>query len=107
MTASFETIEFVRTLIASGMPPAQAEAMARAHTRSLKAALESQVASKSDVQALSGDIQSLNGELKTELKSLRNDVMDQVQGEIRALLMWMLFGLAFVALIVILARVIG
>lgn len=107
MSANFETVEFVRTLIASGVPPAQAEAMARAFTKSMKAALENQTASKSDVQALSGDIQSLNGEIKTELKSLRNDVLDQVQSEIRSLLIWMLFGLAFISLIVILARIVG
>ena len=107
MTANFETVEFVRTLIASGVPPAQAEAMARAYTKSLKVALDTQTASKADVQALSGDIQSLNGEIKTELKALRSDLLDQVQSEIRSLLIWMLFGLAFISLIVILARIVG
>ena len=107
MSANFETLEFVRTLIASGVPPAQAEAMARAYSKSLKTALDTQAASKSDMQALSGDVQSLNGEIKTELKAMREEILDQVQSEIRGLLTWLLFGLAFIALIVILARVIG
>lgn len=107
MAANFETLEFVRTLIASGVPPAQAEAMARAFTKSLKSALDTQAASKADLQMLSGDVQSLGGELKTELKSMRNDIQDQIQGESRALLVWLMFGLAFISLIVILARIIG
>lgn len=107
MAANFETLEFVRTLVASGVPPAQAEAMARAYAKSLKSALDGQVASKADVQALSGDVQSLGGELKAEIKALRADIADQVQSEVRFLLTWLLFGLAFVALIVILARIIG
>lgn len=107
MAANFETLEFVRTLIASGVPPAQAEAMARAFTKSLKSALDTQAASKADLQMLSGDVQSLGGELKTELKSMRNDIQDQIQSESRALLVWLMFGLAFISLIVILARIIG
>ena len=107
MTTNFETLEFARTLVAAGMPPAQAEAMARGLAKSLKTALDGQVAMKSDVQALSGDVQSLGGELKAEIRTIRSEVQDQVQSEMRFLLTWLLFGLAFVALIVILARVIG
>ena len=106
-TTNFESLEFVRTLVAAGVPPAQAEAMARGLAKSFKTTLEGQIAMKADVQALSGDVQSLGVEIKTELKAMREEIQDQVQSEVRVLLTWQMFGLALIALIVILARVIG
>lgn len=106
MAANFETLEFVRTLTASGVPPQQAEAMAHAYARSLKTAIDSNAATKADLQVLSGDIQQLGGELKSEIKTMRQELQSDLQSEVRGLLTWLLFGLAFVALVVILARVI-
>lgn len=107
MATNFETLELVRTLVASGLPQAQAEAMAKAYARSLKSAVEAQVAAKSDVQALSGDIQSLSGELKTEIANLRAEMIAEVQSEVRGVLTWVMLGLAILGVIVILTRVIG
>ncbi|MBX9736587.1 MAG: CCDC90 family protein, partial [Phycisphaerales bacterium] len=94
MAANFETLEFVRTLTASGVPPAQAEAMARAYAKSLKSGIEANAAGKADVQALSGDIQQLGGELKSELKALRQDLQSELQSEVRSVLTFLLFGIA-------------
>lgn len=106
MATGFEPQEYIRTLTAAGVPPAQAEAMARAHAKSLKSAIDQQGASKSDLLMLSGDIQQLGGEIKSELKTLRSELVSEMQSEIRGIITWLLFGLAFVAFIVILARII-
>lgn len=107
MSPNFETLELVRTLVASGMPPAQAEAMAHALAKSIKTAPDETAVTKSDIHALAGDMQAISGEIKTELRAMRDEIQEQVQGEIRFLLTWLMFGLALVALIVILTRVIG
>lgn len=56
----FDTLQYVKTLEASGVSARQAEAMARAQQEVLSECLDTTIATKKDITDLKGDISSLN-----------------------------------------------
>lgn len=57
---TFDTIAFVDTLTAAGVPEAQAKAEAKAVTIAIASAVDMSIATKSDVQAVKNDIQAVS-----------------------------------------------
>ena len=61
---TFDTLKFVNRLIASGIPQDQANAIVEAQKESLAESLETQLATKSDVNELKLDISEVRSEIK-------------------------------------------
>ena len=90
-TITFDTFRFVETLEKSGMPREQAAAFSHAQQSSLSEALDSSVATKSDLTAV-------KSELKSDIVMIKNDIslLDAKFEAKFTLLQWMLgFNLAF------------
>ena len=67
-------LEFVKTLTASGVPQTQAEAVARAHAKSLGDLVQNELASKADLAVLRAD---LRADFKSEISGLRAELGSQ------------------------------
>jgi hypothetical protein len=74
---TFDTHEFIKTLTGSGVPEAQAEAMARAQKEAFPQALDTALATKSDIADLKGEVAQVENRLTV------------IDGELR-LIKWML-----------------
>jgi hypothetical protein len=59
-TINFDTHKFVKELESAGMPPAQAEAFVRAQQEILAQALDTTLATKSDIAGLDAKIDKLS-----------------------------------------------
>ncbi len=77
----FDTLQYVKTLEASGVPEKQAEAMAKAQQEVLSECLNTTLATKQDI-----------GDLKNDLGSI-NVRVEKIESEIK----WVQWTLGFVA----------
>jgi len=80
-TVTFDTLKFVEKLKAAGIPEAQAKAMAEAQRETFAEALDTALATKSDIKDLGVNLKEL--ELKIAAR------FERVDGKI-TLLQWML-----------------
>ena len=109
MITAFDTLKFARRLKQAGLPEAQAEAMAEAQIEAFAEALDTQLATKTDIaelrQATKTDIAELRQATQADIAELREATQaninllqrghDHLQGQIN-LIRWMLtFNLAF------------
>ena len=91
MTAvTFDTLKFVETLKAAGIPDTQAKAMAEAHKEALAESAASLLATKEDIADLKQDFARLEQH------------MTAIEGEIK-LLKWML-GFLLAGMVAVLVR---
>lgn len=126
MGIHFDTLEFVKTLTASGLPPPHAEAIARAHAKSMGNLVEHDLATKPDIKVLraeikadidglrsemsglrselKADMSSLRSELKADINSLRSELKAEFQTELRSLKYAASIAMAFLSLVVIMSR---
>ena len=87
MITAFDTLKFARRLKQAGLPQAQAEAMAEAQIEAFAEALDTQLATKTDIAELREATQA-------DINLLQRG-HDHLQGQIN-LIRWMLtFNLAF------------
>ena len=98
MITAFDTLKFARRLKQAGLPEAQAEAMAEAQIEAFAEALDTQLATKTDIaelrQATQADIAELREATQADINLLQRG-HDHLQGQIN-LIRWMLtFNLAF------------
>jgi hypothetical protein len=63
-TITFDTLKFVKQLEASGIPPGQAEAFVRAQQEILSQALDSTLATRSDIECIERKLIEFEGEFK-------------------------------------------
>jgi len=63
-TITFDTLKFVKQLEASGIPPGQAEAFVRAQQEILSQALDSTLATRSDIERIERKLIEFEGEFK-------------------------------------------
>ncbi len=61
---TFDTHQFIKSLTDSGVPEAQAEAMARAQKEAFSQALDTTLATKSDIATLDNRLIVIEGELR-------------------------------------------
>jgi hypothetical protein len=99
MGVHFDTLEFVKTLTASGVSQPHAEAIARAHAKSMGDLVDHDLATKSDLKVL-------RAEIKADMDGLRSDLRSEFQTELRSLKYAASIAMAFLSLVVILTRVI-
>lgn len=93
MTVHFDTLDFMKTLTSAGIEQPHAEAIARAHAKSLGDLVTHDLATKADLKVLKAEIKSeidiLRAELKSELHSeitgLGASLRSEFQTEIRSL----------------------
>ena len=108
MSVHFDTLEFVKTLTASGVSQPQAEAIARAHAKSMGDLVDHDLATKPDLQVLraeiKSDIDSLRSEIRSEMSSLGSELQSEFQTEIRSLKYAASIAMAFLSLVVVLTR---
>ena len=91
MGIHFDTLEFVKTLTASGVAAPHAEAIARAHAKSMGDLVGNDLATKSDLKVLRAEIKSeldgLRSEIKAQLVSQRSEFKadnDSLRSELKA-----------------------
>ncbi|OHC69695.1 MAG: hypothetical protein A2045_10930 [Rhodocyclales bacterium GWA2_65_20] len=70
-TVTFDTHKFVKQLEAAGIAPAHAEAFVSAQRDILSEALDTQLATKADIQRLENRIDTLDTRLTAELTLLK------------------------------------
>ncbi len=70
-TVTFDTLKFVEKLKAAGVPEAQAKAEAEALVSALSEAMDSQLATKSDINRLERELKSDINRLERELIVLK------------------------------------
>ncbi len=70
-TITFDTLKFVEKLKAAGVPEAQAKAEAEALVSALSEAMDSQLATKSDINRLERELKSDISRLERELIVLK------------------------------------
>jgi predicted phage-related endonuclease len=74
----FDTLQYVKTLEASGVSPEQAEAMTRAQQVVFSQCIDTTFATKEDIKVLrketKQDIQELREETKQEVQSIKEDI---------------------------------
>ncbi len=119
MTVHFDTLEFVKTLTASGVPQTQAEAMARAHAKSLSDLVQNELASKADlavlradmradfkseISGLRADISGLRAETDGKIGQLKSELKADFQTELRSLKYGASIAMAFLSLVVVFQR---
>ncbi|WP_321277458.1 coiled-coil domain-containing protein [Thiomicrorhabdus indica] len=61
---SFDTLEFVKELESHGFSSEQAEALAKTQKRAFEQALETQLATKSDIHVLKSDVNEVKSEIR-------------------------------------------
>jgi hypothetical protein len=66
----FDTLQYVKTLEASGIPSIQAEALAKAQQEALSESLNTSFATKEDILLLKEDV----SQLKTDISQLNTEV---------------------------------
>lgn len=71
-TIAFDTLKYAERLEKAGLTREQAGAMAEAQKEVFAEALESQLATKADIQAVRAEI----GSLRTEVDGLRRDIKE-------------------------------
>ena len=130
MGIHFDTLEFVKTLTASGVAAPHAEAIARAHAKSMGDLVGNDLATKSDLKVLRAEIKSeldglrseikaqlvsqrselkadnasLRSELKSEISSLRSELKADFQTELRSLKYAASIAMAFLSIVVVMSR---
>ena len=130
MGIHFDTLEFVKTLTASGVAAPHAEAIARAHAKSMGDLVENDLTTKSDLKVLTAEIKSeldglrseikaqlvsqrselkadnasLRSELKSEISSLRSELKADFQTELRSLKYAASIAMAFLSIVVVMSR---
>lgn len=68
---TFDTLKFVKQLEASGIPPAQAEAFVNAQRDILAEALDTSLATRSDMLAVKADIERLDAKFNAKFDKLQ------------------------------------
>ena len=91
---TFDTHEYIKTLTSSGVPEAQAEAMARAQKEAFSQALDTALATKSDIVDLKGEVAHVANRLTV------------IEGELR-LIKWMLALVILVSVVPVLKSLFG
>ena len=81
MTVHFDTLDFVKTLTAAGIDAKHAEALARAHAKSMDDLVANELASKADLNGLRGDMvgqmAALRAEVRSQTDTLRAEMKSQ------------------------------
>jgi hypothetical protein len=70
-TVTFDTMAFVDTLTAAGVPEQQAKAEAKAVTAAIASAVDMSLATKGDIQAVSMAVRDLTIKTEAEFKNMR------------------------------------
>lgn len=87
MSVHFDTLEFVKTLTSAGVSQPHAEAMARAHAKSMGDVVTNDIASKADVAVLRAEMKTLRAEMKADVDVLRAEIKssaDTLRAEYKA-----------------------
>lgn len=64
---TFDTLQYVDTLVSAGVPEAQAKAMAKAQAQAIESATDIRLATKSDIQELRNDMLVMKWMLATSI----------------------------------------
>ncbi len=90
----FDTLQYVKTLEASGVPEKQAEAMAmaKAQQEALSECLDTTLSTKKDIQSLKKDLSTLENKLTGEIEPMKIDIR-ALKSDIK----WIQWILGFVA----------
>lgn len=75
-SVTFDTLKFVEKLEKSGISREQASAIVEAQKESLAEVMDNTLATKSDINSLRLEITGMRGELKSEISSLRGEMMN-------------------------------
>ena len=68
---TFDTLKFVKQLEASGIPPAQAEAFVNAQRDILSEALDTSLATRTDMLAVKADIERMDAKFDAKFDKLQ------------------------------------
>ena len=71
MAVAFDTLKFVRNLTQAGLPEAQAEVFANAHRDAFRDALDSNLATKTDIAELKESTTAQIAELRSEMAEFK------------------------------------
>ena len=130
MTVHFDTLEFVKTPTSAGVTPPHAEAIARAHAKSMGDLVDNELATKADLQVLRTELkaemqtlraevgaeigtlraetkaanETLRAEMKSESQTLRAELKADFQTELRSLKYGASIAMGLLSLIVVLTR---
>ena len=74
MAVAFDTLKFVRNLTEAGLPEAQAEVFANAHRDAFKEALDSNLATKTDIAELKESTTAQIAELRSEVVEFKESI---------------------------------
>ena len=91
-TVTFDTLKFVETLKAAGIPEAQAKALAEAQREAFAETLNTTLATKSDIFGLKQDISDVRSGLKQDISDVRSELkqdISDVRSELKVV-KWML-----------------
>lgn len=75
-SVTFDTLKFVEKLEKSGISREQASAIVEAQKESLAEVMDNTLATKSDINSLRLEITGMRGEIKSEISSLRGEMMN-------------------------------
>lgn len=70
----FDTLQYVKTLEASGVVPKQAEAMAKAQQEVLSECLNTTLATKQDITELKNHLENQMAPMKADIATLKSEV---------------------------------
>ncbi len=74
----FDTLRYVKTLKAAGMPAEQAEALAEAQQGTLSECMTTTFATKMDIQEVKAEIAGVRTELKAEIAEVRTELKAEI-----------------------------
>ncbi len=98
---AFDTLKFTETLKQAGVPEQHAKAEAVAIQGALGEALNTQVATKEDIQKLKDDMQAFKDEVKADTQGLKGEIqhikieMQDIKGSQHSLKLMLNFIFAF------------
>ncbi len=119
MTVHFDTLDFVKTLTAAGIEAPHAEALARAHAKSMDDLVSNELCTKTDLHALRVEVRAQNDTLRAEMKAQSDTLRAEMkslleqqsaslradfQTELRSLRYGASIAMAFLSLVVLLTR---
>lgn len=72
-TIGFDTLKFVKTLVNAGMPPSQAEALAKEQNELVSYQFD-QLATKSDIEYVQAEIKHLEDKIDAKFQNMQADL---------------------------------
>ena len=78
MSVAFDTLKFVRNLTRAGLPEAQAEVFANAHRDAFKDALDSHLATKTDIAELRSEMAEFRESTTAQIAEFKESTTAQI-----------------------------